>query len=59
MRSIVRKLTIVALLGLANTGNVAVADDDAKSVVSKHAANYFSELYTKTCVKYADDYATG
>ena len=55
MRLIVRKLTIVALLGLANTGNFAVADDDAKSVVSKHAANYFSELYTKTCVKYADD----
>jgi len=49
-----RKLTILALISLASTSNFAVADD-AKAEVSKHAANYFAELYSKTCVKYGDD----
>jgi len=58
MRNIIvlpfRKLTILTLISLASTSNFAVADD-AKSEVSKHAANYFAELYSKTCVQYGDD----
>lgn len=55
MKLIARKLMTLALVSFASTANLAIADDADKSVVSKQAANYFAQLYTKTCVRYADD----